>query len=75
MSNDGIARSQERQQRQREADEQQDVDEIAGVVQTHDAENPRDQQQYRNFEEHLASAPQPVARGRERGCAIAVVAR
>jgi hypothetical protein len=51
----GVPCFQERQQQQHEADEQEDVDEIAGAEQTHHAKDPYREQGKSKFEEHVAS--------------------
>jgi hypothetical protein len=51
----GVPRFQERQQQQHEADEQEDVDEIASAIQTDHAEDPDREQDKSNLEEHVAS--------------------
>jgi hypothetical protein len=61
----GLTRFQETEQEQHPAHEQEDVDGISNVVPTEDADQPHGQQTERNFQQHLASEPQPASRDRQ----------
>jgi hypothetical protein len=53
---------QESQEQQHQADEQEDMEEIADAIHPHQAKQPHSQQNEPDFEEHLASQAPPDAR-------------
>ena len=57
----GFARLQEAEQKEHRAHEQ-DMDHVSNVVHSEYADQPRDQQNERKLQQHLAPEPQPTSR-------------
>jgi hypothetical protein len=64
--------AQEREHQQRQADKQENINELASAVHTKRTDQPCDEQGERNLEEHVASAAATRTEDRWAGCAVEV---